>query len=228
MSPSFSPRLSILIFCSVPWMAFSLRWWPLKVVSFSFLSSFDVRGNGVEIGRHWNDGTNLGPRARFDEDARPFPLLWIEDLREDDQGQYRCRVDFRLAPTKNFKINLGVIGKNKTGQKVHFRNNLHCMSEKLKLPGIRFANCPTLANFSGFCTPFAGFLLHEGRFSYKSTVYCSGFLSSSQFFFLQATWNCKASQSKVQNRYAQFICKNNSEVSRLKHLWPWEVSHGSS
>ena len=24
--------------------------------------SFDVRGNGVEIGRHWNDGINLGAR----------------------------------------------------------------------------------------------------------------------------------------------------------------------
>lgn len=71
--------------------------------------SYDVRGNGVEIGRHWNDGINLGARARFDERARPFPLLWIEDLREDDEGVYRCRVDFKQAPTKNFQINLSVI-----------------------------------------------------------------------------------------------------------------------
>jgi len=71
--------------------------------------SFDVRGNGVEIGRHWNDGINLGARARFEENAKPFPLLWIEDLRESDQGTYRCRVDFKQAPTKNVKINLKVI-----------------------------------------------------------------------------------------------------------------------
>ena len=73
--------------------------------------SFDVRGNGVEIGRHWNDGINLGARARFDENSKPEPVLWIESLRDSDQGTYRCRVDFKQAPTKNFKINLNVIGK---------------------------------------------------------------------------------------------------------------------
>ena len=74
--------------------------------------SFDVRGNGVEIGRHWNDGINLGARARFDENSTPEPVLWIESLRDSDQGTYRCRVDFKQAPTKNFKINLNVIGKS--------------------------------------------------------------------------------------------------------------------
>ena len=74
--------------------------------------SFDVRGNGVEIGRHWNDGINLGARARFDENSKPEPVLWIESLRDSDQGTYRCRVDFKQAPTKNFKINLNVIGNN--------------------------------------------------------------------------------------------------------------------
>ena len=80
--------------------------------NFCFLIfSFDVRGNGVEIGRHWNDGINLGARARFDENSKPQPVLWIESLRDSDQGTYRCRVDFKQAPTKNFKINLNVIGK---------------------------------------------------------------------------------------------------------------------
>ena len=81
----------------------------LRVFLFHF--SFDVRGNGVEIGRHWNDGINLGARARFDENSKPEPVLWIESLRDSDQGTYRCRVDFKQAPTKNFKINLNVIGK---------------------------------------------------------------------------------------------------------------------
>ena len=80
---------------------------------FPFRFSFDVRGNGVEIGRHWNDGVNLGARARFDERARPYPVLWIEDLRDEDRGLYRCRVDFKQAPTKNFKIELEVIGELK-------------------------------------------------------------------------------------------------------------------
>ena len=65
----------------------------------------------MEIGRHWNDGINLGARARFDENAKPQPVLWIESLKDSDQGTYRCRVDFKQAPTKNFKINLNVIGK---------------------------------------------------------------------------------------------------------------------
>ena len=65
----------------------------------------------MEIGRHWNDGINLGARARFDENSKPEPVLWIESLRDSDQGTYRCRVDFKQAPTKNFKINLNVIGK---------------------------------------------------------------------------------------------------------------------
>ncbi len=76
------------------------------------LCSFDVRGQGSEVGRHWNDGS-LGARARFEEKARPQPLLWIEDLRDDDEGTYRCRVDFKHAPTQNFKINLQVIGMNR-------------------------------------------------------------------------------------------------------------------
>ena len=66
----------------------------------------------MEIGRHWNDGINLGARARFDENSTPEPVLWIESLRDSDQGTYRCRVDFKQAPTKNFKINLNVIGKS--------------------------------------------------------------------------------------------------------------------
>jgi hypothetical protein len=72
--------------------------------------SFDVRGIGAEVGRHWNDGS-LGARARFEEKAQPLPLLWIEDLRDEDRGTYRCRIDFKHAPTKNFKINVEVIGK---------------------------------------------------------------------------------------------------------------------
>jgi len=75
--------------------------------------SYDVRGSGVEIGRHWNDGASLGARARFEESTTSSELsqLWIDDLREMDDGLYRCRVDFRQAPTRNVKIKLNVIGK---------------------------------------------------------------------------------------------------------------------
>ena len=69
----------------------------------------------MEIGRHWNDGVNLGARARFENNdaapARAPSILWIDDLREEDRGAYRCRVDFRQAPTRNARINLEVIGE---------------------------------------------------------------------------------------------------------------------
>ena len=77
------------------------------VMQLTTCCSFDVRGQGSEVGRHWNDGS-LGARARFEEKAKPWPLLWIEDLRDEDEGIYRCRVDFKAAPTQNFQINLQV------------------------------------------------------------------------------------------------------------------------
>ena len=104
----------------------------LCCLSFSF--SYDVRGNGVEIGRHWNDGVNLGARARFENAASAGPgsssVLWVDDLREADRGAYRCRVDFRQAPTRNARINLEVIGERMMGGQ--FRNGLsYNMSIKL-------------------------------------------------------------------------------------------------
>ena len=80
---------------------------------------------GGRGGRHWNDGVSLGPRARFDETTKPQPLLWIEDLREADGGTYRCRVDFKQAPTKNSKVNLQVIGEFKDF------NNLYCLLQRI-------------------------------------------------------------------------------------------------
>jgi len=67
----------------------------------------------VEIGRHWNDGASLGARARFEESASASEPshLWIDDLRDGDEGVYRCRVDFRQAPTRNVKIQLNVISE---------------------------------------------------------------------------------------------------------------------
>ena len=95
----------------------------MSVFSLSFSFSYDVRGNGVEIGRHWNDGVNLGARARFENAASAgsgssgsSSVLWVDDLRDADRGAYRCRVDFRQAPTRNARINLEVIGESMGGQ----------------------------------------------------------------------------------------------------------------
>ncbi len=44
------------------------------------------------------------------EVSRAF--LRIEKLRRSDAGFYRCRVDFRQAPTRNAKVRLSLIGES--------------------------------------------------------------------------------------------------------------------
>ena len=50
------------------------------------------------------------------------PGLILEDVRKDDEGEYRCRVDFMHSPTSNLRIKLIVIGKLIT----IFLNSLVC------------------------------------------------------------------------------------------------------
>jgi len=70
-------------------------------------------------GRHWRDNTTLGHRAIFSfaktgmrsETNAPIiaSTLKIQPLKPEDGGVYRCRVDFKEAPTKNTKIDLQLI-----------------------------------------------------------------------------------------------------------------------
>ncbi|XP_041985678.1 hemicentin-2-like [Aricia agestis] len=57
---------------------------------------------------HWSDPTTLGPRATFRTSVEPAVLV-ITNLRAEDSGQYRCRVDFSKSPTKNTRLNLTVL-----------------------------------------------------------------------------------------------------------------------
>lgn len=52
----------------------------------------------------------FGPRAYFVTVSKPAALT-LEGVQLDDEGIYRCRVDFRTTPTRNFAINLTVIGE---------------------------------------------------------------------------------------------------------------------
>ncbi len=74
-------------------------------------------------GRHWRDRAALGSRARFEfrdtgmrsetGAAVVRASLVLEPLVGGDGGVYRCRVDFREAPTRNTRIELHLIGEGK-------------------------------------------------------------------------------------------------------------------
>ena len=58
----------------------------------------------------WSDEKWRGGRAHFRPETFPATLR-IDDVMGVDAGQYRCRVDFTDAPTRNTLVNLTVIGK---------------------------------------------------------------------------------------------------------------------
>uniref|UniRef100_A0A1B6DTE2 Ig-like domain-containing protein n=1 Tax=Clastoptera arizonana TaxID=38151 RepID=A0A1B6DTE2_9HEMI len=69
--------------------------------------SYDLRGKNAGKPNHWKDDI-LGNRAYFRTVSEPATLS-IENIRESDEADYRCRVDFRKSPTRNYKVKLTVI-----------------------------------------------------------------------------------------------------------------------
>ncbi|XP_043229358.1 nephrin-like isoform X1 [Amphibalanus amphitrite] len=73
------------------------------------IHSFDARQGSLSDGVQWKDNFILANRnAEFLVNTSP-PVLAIDDVREADAGEYRCRVDFKLTPTKYHRVNLTVI-----------------------------------------------------------------------------------------------------------------------
>ncbi|CAK1578731.1 unnamed protein product [Parnassius mnemosyne] len=66
--------------------------------------SYDGRVKGPSA--HWADDTLTG-RARWH--ASPHSALQIRDVVPSDRALYRCRVDFKVSPTRNYKFVLNVI-----------------------------------------------------------------------------------------------------------------------
>ena len=77
--------------------------------------TYDNRG---EADKHWSDDDFLGKGRGLFQLGGPGPKgspgasLALDDLRPADQGVFRCRVDFKFAPTSVTKTHLTVIGIN--------------------------------------------------------------------------------------------------------------------
>lgn len=55
---------------------------------------------------------DLGNRAYFiTEDQPSMSRLRIQNVSMQDQGVFRCRVDFINSPTRNFQVNLTLVGQ---------------------------------------------------------------------------------------------------------------------
>ncbi|KAF9814723.1 hypothetical protein SFRURICE_014818 [Spodoptera frugiperda] len=72
--------------------------------SYNYIAYYDGRIKGPTA--HWADDV-LGGRARWHA-ATPSSLR-IRDVIPTDRAMYRCRVDFKISPTRNHKILLDVI-----------------------------------------------------------------------------------------------------------------------
>ena len=77
------------------------------------ISSFDLRSSSGP-GQHWKDDKTLGDRGYvlYEESPRICKsYLNLERLVPGDSGQYRCRVDYQVSPTRNTRIKLKLVGK---------------------------------------------------------------------------------------------------------------------
>ncbi|KAG7154098.1 Neural cell adhesion molecule 1-like 4 [Homarus americanus] len=66
----------------------------------------DARSGSLESSVHWSA---LGDRAHFDVSSDDTQSLVISHVEAEDDGDYRCRVDFRASPTRNLRVNLLVV-----------------------------------------------------------------------------------------------------------------------
>ena len=85
----------------------------ILIVDNSPISSFDLRSSNGP-GQHWKDDKTLGDRGYvfYEESPRSCKsYLNIERVAVGDSGQYRCRVDYQVSPTRNTRIKLKLVGE---------------------------------------------------------------------------------------------------------------------
>ncbi|KAK3861879.1 hypothetical protein Pcinc_032206 [Petrolisthes cinctipes] len=69
--------------------------------------SVDARSVSVDRASHWAE-ESLGGRAYMKLDQSQRGLV-LEEVQLEDEGDYRCRVDFLESPTRNIRIRLHVV-----------------------------------------------------------------------------------------------------------------------
>nr|CAH0104441.1 unnamed protein product [Daphnia galeata] len=70
--------------------------------------SVDLRARPLEQAKHWKN-ERLASRAQFDTSAASTAAFMLSNVSEDDDGIYRCRVDFRHTPTRHVRYQLNVV-----------------------------------------------------------------------------------------------------------------------
>lgn len=74
------------------------------------------RAGSSESGVHNNEDEDnrnapmFAGKYYFDTSSQP-PLFVIDPATEEDSGDYRCRIDYRVARTRNYVVRLNVIGE---------------------------------------------------------------------------------------------------------------------
>lgn len=88
-------------------LAYSLHKLLYSLIPFSF----DARGRPLHKAIPWADESVFKKKAHFHYDTNP-PALRIKNIQTSDAGLYKCRVDFQSSPTRNWRINVTVLGRS--------------------------------------------------------------------------------------------------------------------